>query len=387
MRPTRSALLAAALSAALLASAAGCDSASEPESKGDILIAADLELSGAAAAVGTAYERALRLKVEQINVSGVLGGRRIKLDVRDNRSDKTLSTSNISEFTSNSAVAAIITGVCGDCIVAAVKTANDAKVPTISLAPVNAATTPLNERQYIFKVGANPADDAALIAGELRDTGAKRVAVLTTDDAYGQDGQAAMRGELDGDETAKIVSTRQFKTTDTDVSQVVRTALEDDPDSLVVWAFADQAQRVAAAARAAGYRGPIYFDAAAAGELFMQQAPQNTTLVFTQTMAIDDVIATNPAKAARKQWFGDYTSRYGSYFGPASFAADALQLLADAMNQSGGTDREAVRDALESIKVDGLSGPLRITPDNHSALMPQALVALEANSGRWRLRV
>lgn len=387
MRPTRSALLAAAASIALVASATGCDSASEPESKGDILIAADLELSGAAAAVGTAYERALRLKVDQINVSGVLGGRRIKLDVRDNRSDKVLSTANVSEFASNSAVSAIITGACSDCIVASVKTANDAKVPTISLAPANAATTPLPERQYIFKVGANPADDAAVIAGQLRDTNARRVVLLTTDDAYGKDGQNAMRGELDASEPVKIVGTGQFKTTDTDVGQVVRTALEDEPDALVVWAFADQAQRVASSARTAGYRGPIYFDAAAAGELFMQQAPQNTTLIFTQTMAIDDVIATNPAKAARKKWFGDYTSRYGSYFGPASFAADALQLLVDAMNQSGTTDRAAVRGALESTKVDGLSGPLRITPDNHSALMPQALVALEANSGRWRLRV
>lgn len=387
MRPTRSALLAATVSAALLASAAGCDSASEPESKGDIVIAADLELSGAAAAVGTAYERALRLKVEQINSTGVLGGRSVRLEVRDNRSDKTLSTSNVSEFTSNPAVTAIITGACGDCAVAVAKPANDAKVPTISLAPVIGAVTPVTERQYVFKVGANPADSAAVIAGELRDANVTRVALLGTDDLYGRDGQTAMRNELDANEPAKIVATAQFKATDTDVNEQVRTVLDSTPNALVVWAFSEQAQRVAASARAAGYRGPIYFDAAAAGELFMAQPPQNTTLVFTQTMAIDDVIATNPAKAARKQWFGDYTSRYGSYFGPASFAADALQLLVDAINQSGSTDRAAVRAALESVKVDGLSGPLRITPDNHSALMPQALVALEANSGRWRLRV
>ena len=38
-------------------------------------------------------------------------------------------------------------------------------------------------------------------------------------------------------------------------------------------------------------------------------------MVFTQILAIDDVIATTPAKAARKQWFRDYTSRYGSYSG------------------------------------------------------------------------
>ncbi|MEJ3743728.1 ABC transporter substrate-binding protein [Actinomycetes bacterium KLBMP 9797] len=387
MRPTRSALLAAVASAIVLVPAAGCDAGGETQAKEDILIAADLELSGAAAAIGTAYDRALRLKVEQINAAGVLGGRKIKLEVRDNRSDKTLSTANIGDFTNNREVAAIITGACGDCVIAAAKSTNDAKVPTISLAPVTGATAPLAERKYIFKVGVNPADDAALIAGELRSAGSTRVGLLTTDDAYGLDGQNAMKGELDGTEQAKIVSTTQFKPTDTDVNQRVRTVLDADPDALVVWAFADQAQRVAGSARSAGYTGPIYFDAAAAGDLFMAQGMENTTLVFTQTMAIDDVIATNPAKSARKQWFRDYTSRYGSYFGPASFAADALQLLASAIEQSGGTDRDAVRDALESVKVDGLSGPLRITPENHSALMPQALVALVANSNRWRLKV
>lgn len=47
-------------------------------------------------------------------------------------------------------------------------------------------------------------------------------------------------------------------------------------------------------------------------------------------MVIDDVIATTPAKAARRQWFQDYTARFGSYNGSSSFAADAVQLIADA---------------------------------------------------------
>jgi len=101
-------------------------------------------------------------------------------------------------------------------------------------------------------------------------------------------------------------------------------------------------------------------------------------------MVIDDVIATTPAKAARKQWFRDYTSRYGSYYGFASFAADAVQLVADAVGKVGG-DRDRIREVLETSQMDGLSGPIRLTPDNHSGLMPQALAMLVVRSGRWRL--
>jgi branched-chain amino acid transport system substrate-binding protein len=107
-------------------------------------------------------------------------------------------------------------------------------------------------------------------------------------------------------------------------------------------------------------------------------------MVFTQILAIDDVLATTPAKAARKQWFRDYTSRYGTYSGVAAFAADATDLIADAVERAG-DDRSRIRDILETSQIDGLSGPIRLTPDNHSGLMPQALALLVARSGRWRL--
>jgi branched-chain amino acid transport system substrate-binding protein len=367
---------------------AGGDDDEQP--KGDIVIAADLELSGAMAGIGTAYNRALSLKIDQLNDSGVLGGRKIRYLWKDNRSDKTLSLANITDFTGNPSVNAIITGACGDCIQgAAAKTLNAKQVPTISLSPAGDVTNPVTP--YIFKVGPNPQDDAAAIAAELDRANVRKVGLLTTDDEYGNDGTAAMEGELDAASGPTITAKAKFKPTDTDVTQTVGEVVATKPDALVVWAFADQALRVAEAARAAKFTGPLFLDAAAAGDLFLLgnagAAAADSTLIFTQTMAIDDVIATTPAKAARKQWFRDYTARYGTYYGPSSFAADAVQLLVNAMTQVGGTDPVAVRNVLETTQMDGLSGPIRITPANHSGLMAQALVALVASNGRWRLKV
>ncbi|GAB3798445.1 hypothetical protein GCM10027605_10060 [Micromonospora zhanjiangensis] len=169
--------------------------------------------------------------------------------------------------------------------------------------------------------------------------------------------------------------------------------IDGKPAALVVWAPTEPTLAAAAAAQAAGFQGPLYFDSSAAGDLFLPaeaaKAVNNATMVFTQTMVIDDVIATTPAKAARKQWFRDYTARYGGYHGYSSFAADALQLVVDAVVKAGGTSgagsRDAVRDIMETTQFDGLSGPIRMTPDNHSGLMPQALTTLVARGGRWRL--
>jgi branched-chain amino acid transport system substrate-binding protein len=391
VRITRALSLVSVMAVAATSGLSGCKLTSgTDDAKEDIVIAADLELSGATASLGTAYDRALRLKIDQINASGGVGGRKIRYEPKDNRSDKTLSLANITEFANDPSVTAIVTGAC-DCLQgAAAKTVNDKRVPTISLSPASDVTNPVSP--YIFKIGPNATDDAAAISTELSRSNLTKVGLLTTDDSYGRGGQTVMENELDEGSGIDIIAKAQFKPTDTDVSEPVREVVDSKPQALIVWAYSEQAQAVAAAARKAGFTGSLIFDAAAAGDLFLfdtsRSATENTTLIFTQTMAVDDVIATTPAKAARKQWFRDYTARYGTYFGPASFAADAVQLLVNAVNQAGETDPEAVRGVMETTQMDGLSGPIRITPANHSGLMPQSLVTLVATSaGRWRLKV
>jgi branched-chain amino acid transport system substrate-binding protein len=213
------------------------------------------------------------------------------------------------------------------------------------------------------------------------------VAILYSDDLYGQGGKKALTAELT---KAKIPTSdaRSVKPTATDITQAVGTLADAKPAALVVLAAPDQAALAASSAKAAGFKGRVYFDAAAAGDMFIPiasaAATNNTTMVFTQILAIDDVIATTPAKASRKEWFRDYISRYGSYSGVASFAADAVDLIAAAVARVGG-NREQIRTILETSQTDGLSGPIRLTPVNHSGLMPQALTLLVARAGRWRL--
>jgi branched-chain amino acid transport system substrate-binding protein len=389
VRVTRALSLVSVVLVAAGSALSGCDTGSAGAAKADIVIAADLELSGALAEIGTAYDRALRLKIDQLNESGTLGGRKIRYQPKDNRSDKALSLSNITEFANDPSVTAIVGGACTGCIPAADKAIKDKRVPTISLSP--AGQQPNAANPYLFKIAPNAIDDAAAITAELGRNGVKKVGLLTTDDEYGHEGRTVMENELDEDSGITITAKAQFKSTDTDVNEPVRDVLDSKPDALVVWAFSNQAQAVATSARQADFTGRLFFDAAAAGDLFLpgasSKATDETTLIFTQTIAIDDVIATTPAKAARKQWFRDYTARYGTYFGPASFAADAVQLVVNAVQQAGGTDRTALRSVLETTQMDGLSGPIRITPDNHSGLMPQALTALVATSGRWHLKV
>jgi branched-chain amino acid transport system substrate-binding protein len=368
----------------VVAALTGCDSDTESGDTTDIVIGADL---ASASTVDFAYTRALQLKVEQVNASGVLGDRRLVLRIQDNRNDPAISLRNISAFAKESAIAAVITGSCDECVIGAAKTINDQRIPTIALAAADEVTTPVADRRYVFKLGPNSTDSSAALVAELVRKRTRTAALLYSADRYGRGGQSKMAKEL---KKAGITVTAALpvRPAATDITQTVGTLTDADPDALVVWTGGDQATLAATGAKTAGYAGAVYFDAAAAGDLFLPQAARSatdkTTMVFTQILAIDDVIATTPAKATRKQWFRDYTSRYGTYSGVASFAADAIDLIADAVAKVGG-DRQRIRDVLETSQTDGLSGPIRLTPDNHSGLMPQALTLLVARSGRWRL--
>ncbi|HEX5205944.1 MAG TPA: ABC transporter substrate-binding protein [Actinoplanes sp.] len=370
----------------LVAGLTGCTS-DDGDSGGDgdtIVIGADLNNSSS---VDLAYGRALQLRIDQVNASGRLGKRKLELRTQDNRSDPKASLSNLTNFADDPQVAAVVTGACEECLLDNVKTINDRKLPTISLAAADEIAQPVGERPYIFKIGPNSADSAATMVSELKRLNVPSVAVLYADDHYGRGADKALNAELTKagiDEAAA----RSVKPAATDITQAVGTLTDTEPGALVVLASPDQAALAASGARSAGYKGRIYFDAAAASDMFIPlsaaAATNSTTMVFTQILAIDDVIATTPAKASRKQWFRDYVSRYGSYSGVASFAADAADLIAAAVTRVG-ADREQVRQIIQTSQVDGISGPIRLTPANHSGLMPQALTLLVARAGRWRL--
>src|SRR5690349_9254531 len=103
----------------LLAGIGGCQAGQGPAD--EVVIGADLELTGADAASGAVYAQALRMRVDQVNQDGLLGNRHLRLDIRDNRSDPATSAANIGALTADRAVRAVVTGACGTCIVGAAR--------------------------------------------------------------------------------------------------------------------------------------------------------------------------------------------------------------------------------------------------------------------------
>jgi branched-chain amino acid transport system substrate-binding protein len=382
-------LIRIAVATVLAVSAGACTNAAPAADTTPIVIGADLELSGANAAIGNTYVRALQLRVDQLNAQGGVDGRHIILETKDNRSDPAASVANINALATEPALAGVIIGACTQCLLDVAKSLADKEIPTVTLAPATGLVRPVSDRRYVFKLSPNAQDSASVLMGTLHDEGIKSAALLSTDDVNGIDAATAMSAQAPRlgvtiDPAAKQV----FRATDTELSQPVRMALAKRPAALIVSAFPAQAALVARAARDAGYTGRLFFDATAAGDLFLGQmstATEGAVMVAPQALVIDDVVATTPAKSARKRWFADYTSKYGGFSCYSTYAADAVQLLVDAVHLAGGPQHRKMRDVMEATAFDGLSGQVRFTPDNHSGMASQSLISVVARSGRWRL--
>lgn len=382
------AILPLVLSVPLLA-AGGCaaDAGVAAARDNRIVVGVSLELSGPTASIGTSYRKALELKAAQLNASGALGGRKLRLVLRDNRTDNNASVANVDDFIKNQHAAALILGGCSQCAVAAIPAITENHVPAISLASASTLTTPVANRRYVFKVSPDPDQDAQVITGELRRKDINDVGLIAVDNLYGQDGrrQFTRRAQEAG---IRVAVTEKFGQSDTSVAVQVAKVVSERPQAVVIWAVSPAASILVKELHDAHYGGAVYLDAGAGAELFLRgagAAAEGTNMVFPTVLATQDIDTSTPAGAARKAWVDTYEKQNGEYSGFASFAADALQTIADAVTTTGGTDREQLRAAIEADQFDGISGPLRFSATEHSGLLPAALGILTVRQGQWRL--
>jgi branched-chain amino acid transport system substrate-binding protein len=403
---TRRWTAAAAIATVMLA--AGCGVVESDPAPDIVLIGVDLELTGHGEALGSVYLQALELRVEQVNHQGLLGeGRQLELEVRDNRSDPATSALNVADLASNPDTVAIITGGCSACAAASAEAVAIHGVPMISLAAADEVAAPTDEPRYVFKLSPNADHNASALIAQLAREGITTIGMIATTEAYGDEGvarleEAASRADIDVSLTVRVNQDSGETGLAEAASEIVsyeeppdvpfqtgaEAGSEPSPEAVVLWLPAPLAGEFARELRSAGYEGPLFLDASAADGLFLSRptasALEGATLIFTETLVMDAVLATSPAKTARKTWFNTYSARYGTYHAFSSFAADAVQVIVEAINRRDTTDRDEIRAVLEQTQLDGMTGPLRITPENHSGLTARALVPLVASSGRWQ---
>jgi branched-chain amino acid transport system substrate-binding protein len=350
----------------------------------DILIGVTIEQSGASRILGAAELNALRLVADDINGEGILGGRKIKLLVKDNKSDAELAKSQVTDLIDKDHVVGIIGSGTSSATLPFVEIVEQKKVPTVSPAAADAIVA---KRKWTFKTGPDARGAVAVMFQDLATAGVRSVGLLAVDNAYGQNGVLAVRAATsqNGIRITKLV---RYRETDKDYQTQVNEVVASQPDAILVAAIMPGAGIVAKNLKQAGFKGRVYFDAGAGAELFVAgagEASEGMFMVHTSILAANQVTATTPGALAQKEFFSRYTQRHGTFSGYASYAADALNVMAAAISKANSTDRQKIRDTMEKMFYDGLTGSYQFSPENHGGASADGLTVLTVRKGAWVL--
>lgn len=354
--------------------------------KGQIKIGADIELSGRASLQGAAYQKAFRIAVDNINSHGGINGKKIQIIVRDNGSDPTQSLEIVKGFI-NQHVAAIIGGGTSPTTLSVVDTAEKAKIPLVSMGSSGAIIKPAAERKYVFKTVPNTDVEVVDDLAYMKQHGIKKVAILSADNAYGDAGLNAFK-ELGPSSGVQVAANAKVNPEDHNYTSQLTKLIGTQPDALVFWALPPTAGTATQEARQLGWTSkPIYETNGIADPVFFKSAGSAADGVITsspQTVVADQV----PASAKNKQKMVRFVQAFGAsgvFPQFASYGADAVGLLANAIKQAGSTDHQAIRNALEHESYVGVTGVFHMSPQNHSGLGSGQLGTLAIQNHQFKL--
>lgn len=375
--PTRLRFFGGATGLVLLTTSAAALAAGKPP---PIVIGLDAAMTGGDAQGGEAIRRGSQVAIDEINASGGVLGRRLKLVVKNHRANPARGIDNIDDFAKMKDLVAVIGGVHTPVAMAELKTIHRHKM--IYLGPW-AAGTPVVENGYspnfVFRVSVRDEHAGGFLIGAARDRGFKRPGLLLWRTGWGRSNEKAMNAAMQkmGMSPAGI---EWFNSAEPDMSAQINSLKAKGADVIMLVAnAADGPVAIRDIARMdATKRLPVISHWGITGGNFFEKVSAEIAkidLTFLQTFSFFDPPFRDRAKRVYE--------RYCKKFGPCRSAGDVkspvgvahaydlVHLLTAAIAKTGSTDRSKVRDALETL--DSHRGLMRnyappFTASRHDAL-------------------
>ena len=354
----------------LVVTAAGCgddESGKESGSDDPIRVGQVVSLTGNYSPLGSENQKSVAMAIEQLNGAGGIGGRRIELTVRD---DKSLPDQAVLAFNDLKGNAdAIIGSPFSNSALATLPMVDREEIPYLSLTPADEQVKPIHP--YVFVVPATSATYAEGTLQYLQATKVTRLAVAyDTKSSYAVAGFKGLQAKS-GQYGVTLDPVEEFQTTATEFGAVFTHVRSSSAQALMVWATGAPAVALTKQYAAGGLKIPLILTGAQASKLFLGPAgpAAEGAVVASSIGVVGDALPAGPQKTAIEELSTAFTAKYG--YPPPQFAQDgysAVKLLAAAIEKAGGTDRAKVRDALEGLTLTTPNGTYKYSATDHSGL-------------------
>jgi branched-chain amino acid transport system substrate-binding protein len=349
-------------------------------------IGAIFSTSGPGAFLGVPEERGFRMKVDEINKAGGIGGRKVDVVVYDTEGNTGKAAQLARRLIESDQVVAIVGPSSSGESLQVLPIANELKTPLIAHAGTEKMTNPVTP--WVFNTPPTDRVVAAHLLSVFKKRGITQLALLSAADGFGQSGANVVK-ELAPKYGVTIARHEEFNRTDADMTAQILKAKDSPAQAMLVWSAFPAPTIIARNAAAVGYAKPMYNSfAAASKDLLVQAGPaaEGSYVSSMRLLAPETLKANDPMRPAVLKIYNDYKAKYNE--APATFAAhsyDAMSLIEAASRKiNGPVTRDNLRAALETVTVTGGNGIYRMSPTSHG-LDPDSnsMVLLQAKGGQW----
>jgi len=339
------------------------------KAEAEIRIGAILPLTGGAAQWGVPPRDAATLAVEEINAKGGIKGKKIRLEVEDDKCEPAVGVSAVQKLLATGKPVAILGAVCSSVTLAIAPIAEAQKVVLVSPASTNPQIT--NAGDHIFRVVPTDALRGKVFAEYVYSLGHRRVSILYINNEGGAGNQMTFAEnfqKLGGN----IVSIDAYPQDTRDVRAQLTKIRQQEPEAVIVVSYPDDTPLVLRQASELKLGVPLFFQT---------EALDDPAVIQRAGSAAEGATYILPAKAEGPM-VDDFARKYREKFGraPELYAAegyDVIRLIDTILANSPDFSADGLKAGLYATKnYQGASG--RITFDeNGDVIKPMAVKKIQ----------
>jgi branched-chain amino acid transport system substrate-binding protein len=349
-----------------------------------IKIGAIFAVTGPASFLGAPEEKTARMMVDEINSSGGVDGKMLKLIVKDSTGSPEKAISFAKQLIEEEKVFAIIGPSTSGETMKIKSICEDGKTILISCAAAEVIVNPV--AKYVFKSPQKDSHAAQKIYDVMKKKGISRIGIVSSNDGFGIAGKEQLE-KLAPAQGITILISEVYDKKATDLTGVLTKLKAKNVQAVVNWSIVPAQSIIPKNMKQLNMNVPLFQSHGFGNIKYVKEAGEAAEgIIFPcgRLLIADSLPDNHPQKSLLMKYKKDYESKYGedaSTFG--GHAYDAIIILVEAIKK-GGADKEKVRDAIENIKgIAGTGGVFNFSPQDHNGLDINAFEMLTVKGGKF----
>ena len=346
----------------------------------DFKIGVVASMTGPASPFFREYVDAFRAYVAAWNKRGGVNGRPVILDVLDDESGAVQAVSAYKRIAGDPETMMAWVANPGAAGLAIKAIASELRLPIVSGGALDQLGIPADP--YFFKISPANSDYAKLFFNWVKSRNMKRVALLLSNDAYGQ-GEAATAREQTSLLGLEIAGLETFSPSDTTFSSQLVRLRGTSPDILYVGASGAAGILVYKQIRQFNLKPPLCMMLAALTDAFFQAIGGASNADGVLTPGLLGMLGSR-AEGASGLLYGNLTDALGRPGSLGNALGWDVGIVSQAAIEGSDATRDGIRAALDrTTELPGINGPINFNPRNHIAQDARGMAMMRLAGGKF----